>query len=90
MTFIPSQFSCNVCGAGKREANRWWIVFRRQGALLAGMPSSVEVRAWNDADARSPRAHHVCGEQCLNKLIHKYLPLLIEAAPGTAQKDDTA
>lgn len=53
-----TSWTCDVCGAEKREVNRWWScrVFE----------NGITVLRWNDAALLDG---HLCGEQCVLKKV---------------------
>ena len=61
-------FICAVCGAKKREANRWWVLFRAdssQAALIGPVEEAETLQQWREQATR----FHLCGEECLYRKL---------------------
>ena len=75
----PESFTCDICGAQKRETNHWWLL--TTATLLVnsdGMPAPKEVRElrisqWCDELAINDQAKHACGQGCAQKLLERWM-----------------
>jgi hypothetical protein len=57
-------FTCDVCGAEKKEANHWWMA----------QISSRQFLLWPwDTGARDKGILHLCGEACVLKRLSEFL-----------------
>ena len=75
---IKPTFYCNVCGAERKQTNRWWTAWTSQGSLI--------LRPHQEGDV-SDDMTHLCGEVC----AHKYLGQFMEEAqnrPAVAQQPE--
>jgi cytoskeletal protein CcmA (bactofilin family) len=60
--------TCAVCGAKKREANRWWVLLRaasNQAALIGPIEEAETLQQWREQATR----FHLCGEECLYRKL---------------------
>lgn len=58
-------WSCRVCGKFKNGINNWWLVGRlNEQFLIRPMGDGCRILAEEDA---------VCGRECLQKEVEKYL-----------------
>ena len=62
---IRQSISCDVCGAQRREANHWFVVYEEAGEF--------RVSSWASSRLLSAGTKHVCGERCTHKLISEFL-----------------
>jgi hypothetical protein len=62
---IRHTISCDLCGAQKREANHWFIAYQESGEL--------HVSNWASPHLFRPGTKHLCGENCLHKLLSTFL-----------------
>ncbi len=60
-------YRCDGCGALKGAANEWWMV----GTGTAG----IEIWRWSDdrAQGAGERWLHMCGRECVQKLIERWM-----------------
>lgn len=59
------KYYCEICGAEKHEVNNWFMAeVTSNGALLSH---------WNQDRAKSPHAHHFCGEAHAQVFVSRYL-----------------
>jgi len=73
-------FACDVCGAQKRDVNRWWIVWagpvfnpREAAERFIAAPFTPELwRVLCDTYSQSPRAV-ACGEEHAHELFSRWL-----------------
>ncbi len=64
------QYTCDVCGAEKREANHWWLcVVNEDGFQLAPWGST-----WYDSKQR-PKVtpQHICGQDCATRKLSEFM-----------------
>ncbi len=64
-TMIRQAISCDICGAQRRETNHWFIAYEQSGEL--------RVSGWNFQRLHCPGTKHLCGENCLHKLLDEFL-----------------
>ena len=90
-------FSCAICGALKREVNRWWI--------LRALPGCLDIRefntdAWETFRKAGENIEVACGEEHGQQLAARWmvaksfappsrLPLNAGGEPGTEDSSDT-
>lgn len=60
-------FTCDVCGAMRKAANHWFLFVYGDRSLI--------LEPWDGASAEAiKRADlHVCGNECVNKVVDKFL-----------------
>ena len=69
-------FTCDVCGARKREVNHWWIVSIEMGVFLCREFDEVDWRNLNAELKRHQSTHAVavaCGEEHAQMLFDRWL-----------------
>jgi hypothetical protein len=83
---IRQAISCEICGAQRRETNHWFIAYEQSGEL--------RVSDWNSQRLLSPGTKHLCGENCLHKLLDEFLASSAQArtldAPAFAASQSVA
>jgi hypothetical protein len=62
---LQQTVSCDICGLVRRHPSNWFVVYDLDGEL--------RIREWNPADTLYAEARHVCGQNCLFKLIEEFL-----------------
>ena len=62
---IRQSIRCDMCGVQKREANHWFIAYEDSGELRVG--------GWSAQQLFRPGRIHLCGENCLHKLLSEFL-----------------
>jgi hypothetical protein len=69
------QVCCDVCGQQKREVNHWWVLqpSRLTGPRTATKWYRLSVMPWNDEDAASMEAQHICGQACMLKAMERFM-----------------
>jgi hypothetical protein len=84
MTFHAQHFTCSICAIEKRDTNHWWIVFTsRPARLIEDVPRTMEIREWNEFDAKAADAIHLCSEGCLAKQLSRFCKSIWTPPPGT-------
>ncbi len=83
MTKIPEPWVCNICGAQKKETNRWWIMFGstildftrkpEETQLLSKDGNMLVLYEWSDIRAGLPDAIHLCGEECASHAQSQFM-----------------
>ena len=68
---IENRYICDQCGAIKGSTNHWWRV--RIGQALHIYPWDLKAEGYDDD---SIQIRHVCGQQCLFKLVQLSLDSL--------------
>ncbi len=62
------QYTCDVCGRAKGEVNHWW---------RARVGNALHIYHWEyfgeGGDDESVPTKHICGHECLNKLVAAFL-----------------
>lgn len=64
------QFSCDVCGRVKGEANHWFLGYHHPAASI------IHLSKWNDGierDGDDGHIAHLCGLECVNKWVQQQL-----------------
>ncbi len=61
---IRQTFSCDICGADKKESNHWFVALERDGEIRLG--------TWAALGRRRRGALHLCGQKCLYKLVDDF------------------
>lgn len=56
------KFTCDVCGAEKRETNHWWMM-RKLASSVSGW--AIDLHPWSRACEDRPDTRHLCGESCV-------------------------
>ena len=85
---IRQVISCDICGTEKRQTNHWFVAYEQCGEL--------RVSGWNSRRRLWAESKHLCGQNCMHKLVDEFMANAI-AAPakrsaeenGTAPKTDT-
>jgi len=62
---IRQAISCDICGAGKRQTNHWFVCYEQSGEL--------RVSGWNSRYLLCSGVKHLCGESCLHTLVSEFL-----------------
>ncbi len=68
-----SLITCDVCGCHKREVNHWFTSKRNPGR------SKITFDTANAIYRSKSGVKHICGIQCLNKLLSQWAMRAIEA-----------
>jgi hypothetical protein len=68
-------FSCNVCGKPKsEEANDWWLAWEERISPLPKVEQPVlKVTRWNDFLSHDAGVKHLCGAQCAQTLLDRWM-----------------
>lgn len=80
---------CDVCGAKKGPANRWWSFFEvesSKAALIGPLEDAPTLQQWIPKAARS----NVCGEECLYRKLSRVLGPRVNGLVEGRQLDQTA
>jgi len=78
-------YTCDVCGTDKKETNHWFAVFVM--ARVSPPPRIYVVSLQDLAGCREEEAaKHVCGEQCVTKMISQSLSALLPAPMAGASE----
>lgn len=68
------QYSCDVCGAKKGEANKWWVVFPVEvNSKRAALVGPIEEADTLQKQGQATTLFHVCGEGCLHRKLSEVL-----------------
>ncbi len=72
---LQMQVCCDVCGRMKREINHWWVLLPGRVTGIGDQTKWLRISAmpWNDEDAASPMAQHICGQACMLKAIERFM-----------------
>lgn len=62
---LEQTITCDICGQVGRRLNHWFVVYDQAGEL--------RIKPWTAADTLIPGAKHLCGQNCLFKLIEEFL-----------------
>jgi cytoskeletal protein CcmA (bactofilin family) len=75
--------TCDVCGAKKGEANKWWVLFEadsNKSALIGPIEEAETLQQWKQGTLQ----FHLCGEGCLyRKLSRVLMPMFNGQIEGT-------
>ena len=77
------QFACDMCGKEKRKTNHWFLAY-----LAAGQ--GLVVGQWNDDVATDADVLHLCGNNCVHKLVERYLETGSTEPPRKAAGDSAS
>ncbi|MHB1022429.1 MAG: hypothetical protein ACYC46_04060 [Acidobacteriaceae bacterium] len=68
-------YTCDICGKPKREANHWWMVMLGEVPCFdQGQPARrFTLLPWNTTEAANPNIHHLCGESCAMKAMERFM-----------------
>ncbi len=87
MGFLPDNFTCDVCGAPKREVNHWWnidlngeIARQKDNSLVGNIHSAFVLIPFDPAAARQASIITVCGQTCAHKVVDEYLSNMLVAS----------
>lgn len=58
------KFSCDVCGAEKKETNHWWMAWAGTGGFYIAPLEPVE---------HTEQVKAVCGRTCATKLLERFM-----------------
>lgn len=74
-----STFTCDVCGAEKREANRWFMALQVGLVLRPGGPvqPQISITHFDPIVAQRTSEKCLCGEACTLKFISQNLASLV-------------
>lgn len=68
------QYSCDVCGAVKIDANRWWKIGLWYGGALARRSIKLELIPWDEEVDFEPEVTlHLCGQQCVIAKVDEFM-----------------
>jgi hypothetical protein len=62
---LEQTITCDICGLVGRRLNQWFVVYDQAGEL--------RIKTWTASDTLIPGAKHLCGQNCLFKLIEEFL-----------------
>jgi hypothetical protein len=62
---IKETVICDVCGAGKNEANHWFMAFEDKG--------TVRLAAWGGLNRKRASTKHLCGQSCVHRYVDDFL-----------------
>lgn len=62
-------YTCDVCGAVKREANHWFRVL----VACRGVSVRFTIVPWGCGTGRQKQEMHLCGLECAHKAMAKAL-----------------
>lgn len=78
---VTEQFSCDVCGKQKQQANHWWVGTETD----IGTHKSFVFYPWptgrREAEA-GKKVNHLCGQQCAIKALSEWMSRLSKQAEG--------
>ena len=80
---VTKKYSCDVCGAERKEANHWFLVYAPLDTT-----KSIFITAFSFANAEREEAINICGESCLHKWISSNLYLLLPAVTASTLTTD--
>lgn len=68
-------FTCNVCEKPKsEEVEDWWLAWEENISPMPGVEQPVlRVTHWNDFLAHSAEVKHLCGIQCAQTLLGRWM-----------------
>jgi hypothetical protein len=85
MARLPTPYVCDYCGAQKRETNHWWLLRR----YTSDGQEVFELASWNEhAAAAAEGVEHICGQECAQKALAKYMASVDSANAGKPQPAD--
>lgn len=64
---IAKRYTCDQCGAERKETNHWFVVLVQ--------PLALNVRLWEKAPRQvmnHKEAKHICGRECLCVLVSQW------------------
>jgi hypothetical protein len=70
---IRQVISCDICGTEKRQTNHWFVAYEQCGEL--------RVSGWNSRRRLWAESKHLCGQNCMHKLVDEFMANAI-AAPA--------
>ena len=71
---LKQTYTCDVCGAERKEGNHWFsVLFTSGGAHL---------RKWQE---RGDSDYHLCGQECVHKMLDKWM---IRPTPAPTPKEE--
>jgi hypothetical protein len=77
---IRQAISCDICGAEKKQTNRWFVVWDHGGEL--------RVSGWNSRNRLRPGSKHLCGQTCLHKLVDDFLAKILAVRAESSTQSD--
>jgi hypothetical protein len=84
MSDYPPHIECSVCGAVKGETNHWFLVHASEawteGPKRAPELDSLEINHFRERERGEP----VCGNNCAQKLVERWLQTGSLEAPRAA------
>jgi hypothetical protein len=68
-------YTCDVCGDKKGESGEWWLAWVDcfQGKTPAEDQPLIKLTRWQVGHAHSAGVKHLCGAQCANKLMDRWM-----------------
>lgn len=67
---ISQVHTCDGCGKQKGETNHWYLV------ACHDFSNKIEILAWSNEASKLQDLNHICGMECLIKLISQEAPNL--------------
>jgi hypothetical protein len=65
------QFTCDVCGAAKKEVNHWYMISFREAE--DDKTFGWFISKWEKASEKDLTIKHVCGQEHAHKLLDEFL-----------------
>jgi hypothetical protein len=69
---LEQTVTCDNCGVVRQHPSNWFVIYDQEGEF--------RIKAWNPAETLGTGARHVCGQNCLFKLIEEFLVTQTKAA----------
>ena len=91
MSKIEQPYRCDAQGCGKlreKDANHWWLVWRTEVVIPGADESPVKrcttihASPWIAHRAEADGVNHVCGIDCMLKIIAGFANEIIQASAG--------
>ena len=60
--------TCDVCGEEKEQTNHWFVAWEQEGEF--------RISGLTQANSQETAAKHLCGENCVHKLLDEFLTSL--------------
>ena len=80
---IRQAISCDICATEKRQTNHWFVAYEQAGEL--------RVSGWDSRHRQRPDSKHLCGQNCLHKLVDEFTAKSIAVRPQrTADTNEAA
>jgi hypothetical protein len=70
---IRQAISCDICATEKRQTNHWFVAYEQAGEL--------RVSGWDSRHRQRPDSKHLCGQNCLHKLVDEFTAKSIAVRP---------